>query len=111
MPYKNKEDRNEAMRRHRQRKKEEQERVEEAERWQISLGEVLSKLGFVPMSYRTLVECIYEDHILVKDGVMSKDTGKLIDKIDVFFGLNMMVLVETPVLQQIDMSYLGQRDN
>ena len=111
MPYKNKEDRNEAMKCYRERKKEEQEQVDKGERLQSNIAEALSNLGFVSMPYRCLVECIQEDDVLVKDGVMNKKTGKLVDNIEVFFGLNMPILFETPILQQIDMSYLGQRDN
>ena len=94
-PYKNKEDTAGAVRRYRQRKKEEKEQIEAGEELQKTLGEFLEELGFKIIPYRDFVEITQQDCIVEKDGIRSRRTGKLEAEPEVFFGLNMLIVVDT----------------
>ena len=99
MPYKNKEKRTEAVRRYRARKKEEQERAEAGHLIQKKLTEILTEhLNFHTVPFRDLVEIFQTDYVLTPDGVYSKEHQHIIDDIEIFYGLNMIVAVETPVM-------------
>ena len=102
MPYKHKEDRNEAMRRYRERQKE--ERVEAGERHQQNICRILEDLGFLRPSFSDLVRLCQEDFVIDGENVRFKETGKLVDKPDVFLGLNVLILVDTPVFEPKDRS-------
>ena len=95
MPYKNKEDRTEAVRRHRQRKKEEEEKILAGEQMQKKLSEFLTELGFSSIPYRDFVEITQQDCIIDKDGIRSRRTGQLECEPEVFYGLNMLIVVDT----------------
>ena len=98
MPYKNKEDRNKAVRRYRAKKKEE-ERGETGDLVQKKLTEILTEgFNFKTIPFRDLVEIFQTDYVLTPDGVYSKKHEKIIDDMEIFFGLNMLVAVETPVM-------------
>ena len=90
MPYKNKEDRTEAVRRHRQRKK-------EGQKMQSTLSETLRKnFGFHSMPYAYFVRIAQEDCRVEGEDVIDKGTGEKHGKIEVLFGLNMIIAIETP---------------
>ena len=90
MPYKKREDRTEAVRRHRQRKK-------EGQKMQSTLSETLRKnFGFHSMPYPYFVEIAQNDYIVEGETVRDRRTGKILDDIEVLFGLNMMIAIETP---------------
>ena len=96
MPYKNKEDRTEAVRRHRAKKKEEEEQIEAGELLQKTIGEILTeRFKFNTIPFRDLVEIFQTDYVLTKDGVFSRKEGKITSDVEIFYGLNMMVAVET----------------
>jgi len=95
MPYKNKEDRTKAVKRHREKKKKEQEEIEAGEEFQKKLTDILKDLGFKTIPYRDLVEILQEDCIVEEDGVRNRKTGKLENEPEIFFGLNLMIAVET----------------
>jgi hypothetical protein len=97
MPYKNKEDRTEAVRRHRAKKKMEKEQIQRGEEMQRTLSETLRKnFGFHSMPYPYFVEIAQNDYIVEGENVRCKETGKIADDIEVLFGLNMMIAIETP---------------
>jgi hypothetical protein len=99
MPYKNKEDRTEAVRRHRAKKKEEEEQIERGEQLQKTLSSVLKEnFGFHSMPYGCFVEIAQDDYEIVTRGetIRDKRTGKICDNIEVLYGLNMMIVIETP---------------
>ena len=96
MPYKNKEDKNEAVRRYRAKKKEEQEA---GELMQKKITEILTEhFRFETIPFRDLVENFQTDYVLTPEGVYSKEAGQIIDDMEIFFGLNMIVAVETLVM-------------
>ncbi len=99
MPYKNKKDKTEAVRRHRARKEAERKQVEESEKMQKQIGKFLTEdFGFGTLSLGALVQTMQHDFKLEKDKVRDRKTGEVVDNIEVFFGLNMMVVIETPQL-------------
>ena len=96
MPYKDKKDRTEAVRRYRGKKKEKEEAIEANKLFQETLTKILTEhLGFNTIPFRDLVEIMQTDYVLKKDGVFSRKAGRIIDDIEIFFGLNMMIAVET----------------
>ena len=93
MPYKKKEDRTEAVRRHRAKKK---EQIQAGERLQKTISQFLTEnLGFNTIPYKDFVEIIQEDCIVEKHGVRSRRTGQLEWEPEVFYGLNMLIVVDT----------------
>ncbi len=89
MPYKNKEDRAEAVRRYRK-------RIDTAKENQKWIGSFLTEhCGFDTMPFWFIVKKIQDDCILEEDRVRSRSTGKLMDDFEVYVGLNTVVLVET----------------
>ena len=97
MPYKNKEERTEAVRRHRAKKKEEEEQVREAELVQKKLSDILREnFRFNTMPFGCFVEIAQEDYVVEGEKVRDRKTGKVIDDIEILYGLNMMVAIETP---------------
>jgi hypothetical protein len=97
MPYKNKEDRTEAVRRHRAKKKEEEEQIKIAELVQKKLSDILKEdFGFNTMPYSCFVEIAQEDYVVEGEKVRNRRTGKILDDIEILYGLNMMIAVETP---------------
>jgi len=98
MPYKKKEDRNEAVRRCRAKKKEEQKRIEEGEQFQNILCEYLTELDFETMPYRSFVSMVQTKYRLEGDNIIDNEDGEVVGDIVGLFGLNMLVFVETPHL-------------
>jgi hypothetical protein len=92
MPYKKKEDRTEAVRRHRERQKDKKARVKKVEDIEASLGHLLRLLGFEEISYEDFVE-VSKDMEKDEQGVWhDRRRGKIIYPPDqVFFGLNTMI--------------------
>jgi hypothetical protein len=92
MPYKKKEDRTEAVRRHRERQKEKKARAKKVEDIEASLGNLLRLLGFNEISYEDFVE-VSKDMEKDEQGVWhDRRRGKIIYPPDqVFFGLNTMI--------------------
>ena len=92
MPYKKKEDRTEAVRRHRERKRGNKARAEKAAKIDASLGGLLKLIGFVEVPFEVFAEICRE---IEKDaeGVWHDiGTGHIIYPPDqVFFGLNTMI--------------------
>lgn len=89
MPYKNKEDRTEAVRRHRENKRID----EENKKW---VGDFLTEIcNFKTKSFRDLVEVIQEEFIVEEDGIRLRSTGELVSEPDVYSGLNMCIIVDT----------------
>ena len=97
MPYKNKEDRNEAVRRCRERKKEAEERYDKLKRVHQDVRDLLKEhFGFQSCTLGELVRDVLED-LVYEDGLIrSKSSGKnLNEEAEVLFGLNTMVVVDT----------------
>ena len=97
MPYKNKEDRTEAVRRHREIKKQLEEReniIEEIEREYAGiekskrvfiavmdeLGPLLGSMGFKCMDFEKFVKICQNELIVKEDGFYIEGMGKLVDK-------------------------------
>ena len=58
MPYKNKEDRTAAVRRHRDRKRDEQRATARAEKVDASLGNLLRLIGYEDIPFEDFLECV-----------------------------------------------------
>ena len=95
MPYKNKEDRTEAVRRHRRRKREKKAMSERSAKVDASLGGLLRLIGFEEVEFEDWVEVIRE---FEKDdeGVWhDRKRGKIVyPPRQVFFGLNTVICGE-----------------
>jgi hypothetical protein len=97
MPYKRKKDRTEAVRRHRAKKKEKEERIRTAELVQEKLSDILQDhFDFKTMPLACFVEIDQENYVVEGDEVKDKKTGKIVDEVEVLYGLNMMVAIDTP---------------
>ncbi len=92
MPYKNKEDRTEAVRRYRDKQREQKARVKKIQDIDASLGNLLRLIGFEEMSFEELIECL-KDTEKDEQGVWHDHRrGKVIYPPEqVFFGLNTLI--------------------
>ena len=89
MPYKDKQDRTEAVRRYRERKV----IAEENQKW---IGQFLTEhCNFETMPFSYLVKMIQEDCVIEGNNIRLRSTRELMDEPEVYVGLNMMVLVDT----------------
>lgn len=89
MPYKDKRDRAEAVRRHRER----MSLLKKNAKW---IGDLLTEhFEFEEIPFSFLVEKNQKECVLRDGGVYDKNTGKDLGFIQVFIGPNMVVLVET----------------
>ncbi|MFC2063195.1 hypothetical protein ACFLS8_04565 [Chloroflexota bacterium] len=89
MPYKNKEDRTDAVRRYRNKEK----ITESNQKW---IGNFLTEhCHFETMPFSYLVEKIQEECVLEDGSIRLRSSGELMERTDVHVGLNMVVLVET----------------
>ena len=96
MPYKDKEDRTEAVRRYRAKEKGRKERIKENELLQKKLSDILREsLQFNSMPFASFVEIAQEEYVVEGDKVRDIKTGKTVDDIEILYGLNMMVVIET----------------
>lgn len=101
MPYKNKEDRTKAVRRHRERKREqaaEQEKVKKVvfKYWDVEqgLGNFLKTcFNFEEIPFRDFVEICQDEFIVNGKGVWDRGEDKFIDEPQVLFGGNMMLVI------------------
>jgi len=101
MPYKNKEDRTEAVRRHRAKKKEEEELIEELEVAEKTICDMLVEhLGFESWSFSEFVRDMQEDFIVKAGGVWSKRLDAFIDEPRVLNGFNTIVLIDIPHIRR-----------
>ena len=92
MPYKNKEDRTAAVRRHRDRKRDGQLAATRAAKIESSLAYLLRQIGFEDIPFEDLIECLKD--IEKDDEGVWYDTrrGKIIYPPEqVFFGLNALI--------------------
>ena len=97
MPYKNKEDRNEAVRRHRAKKKKEEERIKELEVAEKTICDMLVEhMGFVPCSFSDFIWDVQEDLVVKEEGVWSKKLNAFISEPRVLNGFNTVVLIDVP---------------
>ena len=79
MPYKNKEERTEAVRRHREKKKQMKESVKVLKEVTNELGPFLGSLGFKCMGLNDFIK-ICENGLTIKEnGVYAEDIGKILD--------------------------------
>ena len=99
MPYKNKEDKTEAVRRHRAKKEVERKIMGEVMKHQKNIGQFLTGLGFErSLDFRGMVELMQEDCILEEGWIRSRRTGERLTEPEVYWGFNMLIVVETPEL-------------
>lgn len=90
MPYKYKEDRTEAVRRHRARKADKQLRVEKAEQIDASLGGLLLYAGFQEVPFEDFLE-VCKNFKKDRSGVWRDGKHVVYPPEQVFLGLNTMV--------------------
>ncbi len=92
MPYKNKEDRTAAVRRHRDRKRDGQLAATKAAKIEASLGDLLRLIGFEEMSFEDLIECLRNTEKDNQGVWHDLKRGKVIyPPGQVFFGLNTFI--------------------
>ena len=97
MPYKNKKDRTEAVRRHRAKKKREEDSIEEYDAVEKTICDMLVEhMGFQSWSFSRFVENVQEDFVVKEEGVWSKKLNAFIEEPRLLDGFNTIVLVDMP---------------
>jgi len=92
MPYKDKEDRNEAVRRHRERQKAKHTKARKVAEIEASLGGLLRLMGFQEVPYEAFVECC-KNYYKDSNGIWhDRSRGTIVHPPDqVFFGINTLI--------------------
>ena len=94
MPYKNRENKIDAQRRNRQRKR---ERKEYHNNMNSEIGDFLMALDFDKMTLNYFTEVTLENFVVEEGVVIDKNTGEPLEEgSNVFWGWNMIVVVDNP---------------
>ena len=98
MPYKNKEDRTEAVRRHREKKKQMEESIKVLREVTNELGPFLGSLGFKSMGLNDFVKLCKNDLTIQEGGVYAEGLGKILDAEDeprVYYAGDTVIILPT----------------
>lgn len=79
MPYKNREDRTEAVRRHREKKKQMEEGKRAFNEVMDELGPFLGSMGFKCMGFNEFIKICQNDLTIREDGVYAEGIGRILD--------------------------------